>query len=206
MKRSLVLWIVLALAALPAAAQTSELGLWISQSRVGETDDEEAVLEFDNGDGFGVSYNHFFGNALSLEISATRLSHDGNLRDSSGAIEFDAGSLDITPIVGTIQFHFGGTGGIVSPYVGGGVAYIMADDLDPEDIDGVEFGPAEVDDAITWAVQAGVDFNIGERFAIGVDAKYTGYTPDAASADFPDDSLELDLNPLIISAGFKIRW
>jgi outer membrane protein len=205
MKRSFGLVIILALVALPAAAQSSELGLWIAQSRVGETDEDEAVLEFDTGDGFGVSYNKFFGNALSLELSATTLEHDGELSAEGIEEAFDAGSLDIIPIVATIQFHFA-RNSVVSPYVGGGLAYIMADNLESEDLDRVEIGPVEVDDALTWAVQAGLDINISPRFGIGVDAKYTGYTPDAAPTDFPDDAIELDLNPLIISAGVKFRW
>jgi outer membrane protein W len=202
MKRSLGLWIVLALAATPLAAQSSEFGIWLAQSRVGETDEEEALLEFDNGDGYAVSYNKFFG-ALSLELSATSLEHDGRL-EAPGAV-FDVGSLDIVPIVATLQFHFA-RGGRVSPYIGGGLAYIMADDLQSDDLDLVDIGPVEVDDALTWAVQAGLDINLSERFAIAVDGKYTGYTPDAAPTRDPEDSIELDLNPLIISAGIKFRW
>lgn len=200
MKRSLGLWILLALAAMPLAAQSSEFGVWLAQSRVGETDEDEAVLEFDNGDGFGVSYNQYFGNALSLELSATALEHDGNI-SVEGENVLDIGSLDIVPIVATIQLHFA-RGGRVSPYIGGGLAYIMADDLAGGDVEEV----VEIDNAITWAAQAGLDININQRFAIGVDAKYTGYTPDAAAADQPSDSIELDLNPLIISAGVKFRW
>lgn len=200
MKRSLGLWILVALAAMPLAAQSSEFGVWLAQSRVGETDEDEAVLEFDNGDGFGISYNQYFGNALSLELSAMALEHDGNI-SVDGEDVFDIGSLDIVPVVATIQLHFG-RGGRVSPYVGAGLAYIMADDLGGGVLDQV----VEVDDSITWAAQAGLDININRRFAIGVDAKYTGYTPDAAAADDPSDRIKLDLNPLIISAGLKFRW
>ena len=188
---------------MPVAAQSSEFGVVLAQSRVGETDAEEVVLEFDNGDGFGISFNHYFSDTLSLEFSATMLSHDGNVTD--GTNTFDPGTLDVIPIVGTVQFHFARRS-MLSPYIGGGLAYIMADDLQSADLDDVGIGDVEVESAVTWAVQAGLDINLSERFAIAVDGKYTGYTPNSAPSGIDFEETELDLNPLIISAGVKLRW
>ncbi len=203
MKQRWGLLLALALVALPLTAQSNDIGLWIAMSQVGDTRSEEATINFDDGEGFGASYNHFWGNSLSTEISATALSHDGRIK-LSGVTFTDLGSLDIVPVVATAQWHFARRGR-VSPYVGAGVAYVMADDLESENLDAIGVGKVEVESQVTWAAQAGLNIALGSRFAIGIDAKYIPYTPDAAPPGDPD-KLELDLNPVIFSAGFKLRW
>jgi outer membrane protein W len=195
-------FILLILAATPIFAQNAELGLWVATSQVGDTDEIEASIEFDNGLGFGVSLNQYWGN-LSGELSATALSQEGRIT-SEALADIDIGDLDIIPITATLQFHFARRSAF-SPYIGGGVAYILADDLQSEDLDVFEIGPVEVQDEFTWALQAGADINLSSRFAIGLDVKYIAYTPESA-AEGEQDPIDLDLNPLIYSAGIKLRF
>ena len=191
-----------ALTVLPLHAQTNELGLWAATSKVGDTSDEGATIDFDNGKGFGVSVNHFFTDRNSIEFSATPLSQDGQINIQG--LSFDIGSLDIIPIVGTVQWH-AARRSRVSPYFGFGVAYVMADDLESDELNDVGIGSVEVDSKVTWAAQVGLDIGIGSQYAIGIDAKYIAYTPGSRAAG-EEESVDLDLNPLVFSAGFKFRW
>ncbi len=201
MRSRITVFCLVALCSAPVFAQSGELGLWVAASQVGDTRDDEANLEFDNGLGFGVSLNNYFGN-LSVEVGATALSQSGEI--SSDAFEdIDAGDLDIIPITATLQFHFLKESGF-SPYIGGGAAYILADDLDSDEF--IEVGPIEIEDEFTWVLQAGANINLSPSFAIGLDAKYISYTPGAAPEENREDELDLDLNPLIFSAGVKFRW
>lgn len=109
-----------------------------------------------------------------------------------------------TSVVGTVQWHAARRGRLW-PYVGVGVAYVMADDLHSDDLDLVGIGKVKVDSKVTWAAQAGLDIGIGERYAIGVDAKYLAYKPESRG-EGDEETQALDLNPLVFSAGFKIRW
>jgi outer membrane protein len=137
-----------------------------------------------------------------VEVGATALSQSGEI--SNDALDdIEIGDLDIIPITATLQFHFLKESAF-SPYIGGGVAYILADDLDSGDL--IEVGPIEIEDEFTWALQAGANINLSRSFAIGLDAKYISYTPGAAPEENREDEIDLDLNPLIFSAGVKFRW
>ena len=186
----------------PMFAQMGELGLWVATSQVGETRDEDVLIDFDNARGFGISLNQYWG-SFSGELAATALTQEGRLT-AEDIDDIDIGDLDLIPITGTLQYHFA-KGSRVSPYIGGGIAYILADDLQSDDLEFLDIGTVEIQDELTWALQAGLDFNFSERFGIGVDAKYIAYTPESASAD-DDEPIDLDLNPVIISAGVKFRW
>ncbi len=195
--------LVIALVALPTAAQSNDFGVWVATSQIGDTTVEDSEVAFDNGDGFGVSYNHFWTRNVSTELSAIALSHDGEIT-VTGTSAFDIGSLDLLPITATAQWHFA-RGARVSPYLGAGVSYVMADDLESDDLRLIGIDKVEVDSDVGWVGQAGVNIALTPRFAFGVDAKYIRYRPDSAAAG-DDEAVRLDLDPLVFSAGVKFRW
>lgn len=203
MRTSFRLGIVVTFLALSLNAQSNDLGVWIAASQVGDTNIEGSEIAFDNGQGFGVSFNHFWTPSLSTEFSATAVSHDGGIT-ITGEPAFDIGSLDLIPITAMVQWHFA-RGGLVSPYVGGGVSYVMADDLESDDLQLIGVERVEIDSKIGWVAQFGLNIGLTTRFAVAVDAKYLAYTPDSiASGDPAPVTLELD--PLVFSAGVKFRW
>src|SRR5512140_655826 len=126
LRTTAVLVTVLALFALPAAAQTDIAGYY-SRTHAGSTTDGDTSIDFDHGRGYGVSINHFWGDHLSTELAAFWLRYDGSLA-LSPAIRADLGELKIKPITATVQWHFA-RNGRVDPYIGGGVARVTADDL-----------------------------------------------------------------------------
>src|SRR5688500_8812109 len=104
--RFLPVLVVVLLVALPLGAQSNEVGLWYAMSQVGDTNVEDSSVNFDDGDGFGVSFNHFWTNKLSTEVSAVHLHSDGVIA-LDGANTFDIGELVLTPVTATVQWHFG---------------------------------------------------------------------------------------------------
>lgn len=202
MRHRVIVFLLVALCSTPMFAQMGEVGLWLATSQVGETRDQDVLVEFDNARGFGVSLNQYWG-SLSGELSATALTQSGKIT-ADGFDDIDVGDLDLIPITATLQYHFA-KGARVSPYIGGGIAYILADELKSDDLEFLDIGTVEIQDEVTWAAQAGLDINFSERFAIGVDAKYIAYTPESATAG-DDEPVDLDLNPIIFSAGVKFRW
>ena len=205
MRSRLYLLLLITMCATPLFAQNGEFGIFVATSQVGDTDEEEANLEFDNGLGYGVSLNTYWGN-ISGELAATALSQEGRI-SSEELSDIELGDLDLIPITATLQFHFL-KGSAFSPYIGGGAAYILADDLESDDLDIIEIGPVEIQDEFTWALQGGANINLSQSLAIGLDVKYIAYTPESNPVNDADDSdaIDLDLNPLIFSAGLKFRW
>lgn len=203
MRTSFRLGFVVTLLALSLNAQSNDLGVWIAASQVGDTNIEGSEIAFDNGTGFGVSFNHFWAPKLSTEFSATALTHNGEIA-IGGFPAFDIGSLDLIPITGTVQWHFA-RGALLSPYVGGGVSYVMAGDLESDELRQIEVERVEIDSKVGWVAQAGVNIALTPRLAVAVDAKYIAYTPDSGEPGDPEP-VTLELDPLVFSAGVKFRW
>lgn len=201
--RSLIT-VVLVLFPLSLFAQSSDLGLWISHSTFESTelsDEGETIeLDFDEDLGYGITWTQYWGNALALELGAQKLG--GDLVARLGDLSVDAGSVDLTALTGTLQFHLM-RGNRFSPYVGAGAAYVMGeaefgDDDDPFTEDSVDF-----ENEITWLLNGGVTFNVNDRIAIGGDVKYIPYN---ARGEDDEEDEGVDIDPLIISAGVRFRF
>jgi opacity protein-like surface antigen len=199
-KRTLL---VLALILLPltAAAQSNELGVFISTSQFDDSELTDGIdtvdVEFDEDMGYGVLYNRFWFGGFSTEFAYQRLGADLTL--SFEDIAADAGDLDLDILSGTAQFHFA-RGGVISPYIGGGVAYISgeAGAIDEDELDSVD-----LENEVEFLANAGLNLNLGRSFGLFLDGKYILYEA-RGEGDSEDDAL--DINPLIISGGVKFRF
>ena len=194
--------LVLSLLVLPltAAAQNNELGVFISTSQLDESEINEAgdifEVEFDEDMGFGLLYNRFWFGSFSTELAYQRLGADLTL--SAEDVAEDIGELDLDVLSATAQLHFA-RGGIVSPYIGGGLAYISGE---AGAIDGDELETVDLENETEFLANAGLNVNLG-RFAIFLAGKYILY--EARGQGDPDDEA-LELKPLIIAGGVKLRF
>jgi outer membrane protein W len=199
-KRSLIL-LSLLLFPLIASAQRNELGVFVSTSQFEDSEITDGIntgdVEFDEDMGFGVLYNRFWTNSISTEFAYQRLGADLTL--SFDEVADDVAELDLDILSGTVQLHFG-HGGFLSPYIGGGVAYVSAE---AGAIDEDELEAEDLESEVEFLANAGLNLGIGQTFAIYVDGKYIVYE---ARGENDDDDEALDVNPLIISAGIKLRF
>jgi outer membrane protein len=205
--KSLRITLLLALvAALPAFAQTpvdvNVFASWVD-AQGDNVFDDGVETEFESGDGFGVSVNWFWGKRVSTELSASALTLDAGL-NVDGVPTFDLGSVDLTPIALTLQFHFA-RDSVIDPYVGAGAAWVLADDLESNDLDLLEIGAIEVDDEITYVLNAGLGVRLTRNFGLYLDGKYIPLEP-ATRAPGDEEDLDLEINPLIFSAGLRFRF
>ena len=199
-KRSLIV-VSLLLLPLSAAAQNNELGAFISTSQFSEDEIQEAGdifdVEFDEDMGVGLVYNRYWTNSFSTELAYQRLGADLTL--SFEDVSAQVAELDLDMLSATAQFHFL-RNSILSPYVGAGVAYISGE---ADSIDEDELQSADLENAVDFLVNAGVNIGLGRGFALFLDGKYVLY--EANGEDAPD-SEALELNPLILAGGIKFRF
>jgi opacity protein-like surface antigen len=194
--------IALSLLLLPltAAAQSNELGVFISTSQFDDSeitgDFGDTDVEFDEDMGYGVLYNRFWFGGFSTEFAYQRLGADLTLLFDD-VVEGSA-ELDLDILSATAQLHFA-RGGMLSPYIGGGVAYISGE---AGSIDADELEAADLENEVEFLANAGLNLGF-QSFAIFVDGKYVLYEA-RGEGDSDDDALEI--NPLIISAGVKFRF
>ena len=195
--------IALSLLLLPigAFAQSNELGVFISTSQLEDNEINDAGdifdVEFDEDMGVGVLYNRFWTSGFSTELAYQKLGADLTL--SFEDIREDVGELDLDILSATAQLHFL-RGAVVSPYVGGGVAYVSgeAGSIDPEEIE-----DTDLENELEFLVNAGINLNFGRSFGLFLDGKYIMYE---ARGEGDSDGEALDINPLIIAGGVKWRF
>jgi outer membrane protein W len=205
MKSLKITLLLVLVAALPALAQApvdiSVFASWVDAQ--GDTIFAEGPeTNFESGDGFGVAVNWFWGRSLSTELSASALKMDAGL-DLGGEPFVDLGSIDLTAISLTFQYHFA-RDSVIDPYLGVGAAWVMVEDLESDDLD-LLFGPLEADDEFTYVLNAGLGIRLTQSFGLYLDAKYMPLEiATRAAGDTEDTKLEID--PMIISAGIRIRF
>jgi opacity protein-like surface antigen len=195
--------IILSLLLLPltATAQMNDLGVFISTSQFddGEIDDAGDIfdVEFDEDMGVGVLYNRFWTSGFSTELAYQRLGADLTL--SAEDVVEDIGELDLDILSATAQLHFSRTA-IISPYIGGGVAYVSGE---AGSINEDELESTDLENEIDFLANAGINLKLGRSLIVFLDGKYVMYE---ARGEGDADEDAIDINPLILSGGLKWRF
>ncbi|HKR66008.1 MAG TPA: OmpW family outer membrane protein [Thermoanaerobaculia bacterium] len=183
------------LLALPLSAQTTATVFVTSQQNTGSGvfpfGAQQLSIDFDSGAGFGASVSRGIGH-WSGELAVFRTSSSGSLR-SNGTSVFDLGDLELTPITAMVRYDFR------HGYVGAGAAYVMTSDLDTEDT------TVSLDDSIEPVIGAGLTYDFSRRLGAVLDLRYIPMTI-SGQPDPADPRIAADINPLLVSAGLRIRF
>ncbi len=212
MKRILLFLAALTLMMTPAFAQERSVDLtgWVTfVDPSGDTDIENGeIAEFDSEQGFGVGINVFWTNAISTEFAASLVEPDLTLRATDPEIPGGViGSLEMMPLTATLQYHFNPNGRF-DPYIGGGVAYVLFDEINDESLDDIDFDSIDFDDDYGFVANAGLSIDLTETFALNLDAKYVPVSSPARAVvgGIETDEIDFDINPLILAAGVSLQF
>jgi outer membrane protein W len=179
----------------------NELGVFISTTQLEDSELNEAGdlfdVEFEEDMGVGILYNRFWTNGFSTELAYQRLGAD--LTISADDFSEEIGSLDLDVLSATAQLHFA-RNSMLSPYIGGGVAYISGE---AGSIDGDELDEETLENEVELLANAGINLGLGRSLIVFLDGKYVMYE---ARGEGDSDGEAIDLNPLIISGGLKWRF
>jgi outer membrane protein len=206
MKKLLAILMLLASTSQAQTSKTSDVAVVITSSEFEDPslniDDTNTVdFEFDEDLGYGVSFNHYWTGAFSTELAMHKLSADLSAV-GNGVPLIDLGEIDARTLSAVAQWHFRRASRF-SPYVGAGVAYVQGS-FDALDDEGEE-GSFDFESKTTWVLNAGADINLTDTFAIVLDGKYAQWEP-VAEDDDDDDDEALDISPLMLSAGVRVRF
>ena len=205
MKKSVLLMMALLVAApLFAQERRSTVTVWASQVDMeGENAfDGGFETDFDDGNALGASMNFFVARMFSVEASVFGIKSDAALGFEGTAL--DLGSVDLVPITLGVQLHPFGSSRF-DPYVGAGGAYVMADDLNSNDLDTLGLGRIELENELTYYLNAGVGFQITEGFGLVIDGRYIPYETSSRSSRTGGEQ-DLEFAPRILSAGLRFRF
>ena len=201
---------VLMFAALPLLAQERDMTATVWYSAVdmqGENDLSSAFdgfeTEFEDGKGYGLSVNRFFSPMLSVELSAFSIRNEAALL-VNGVEAISLGNVNLMPITLGAQLHLAGRSRI-DPYVGGGAALVLARDMFSPDLEAGGIGRLELEDKFTYYANAGIGITIAGGFGIVIDGRYLAYET-ATHSTTTGIEQDLDLTPLLLSAGLRFRF
>jgi outer membrane protein len=153
-----------------------------------------------------VAIEYFFSPNVSLETICCVTQHDVDGVDGAAGTELVADGL-LVPATFTLKYHFNPGG--ISPYVGAGPAYFLWLDDEPG-ATAVALGADDfsLSDELGFALQAGVDVPVSDRFALSLDAKR--YFIGTTATWFADGEAvirtEHNLDPWVLSAGVAFRF
>jgi len=167
---------------------------------------------FRNANGYGASLNMFFAPTLSVEFGASRITPSATFIPSvAGIPTFTGTKVRMTPITGTLQWHFLANHSF-DPYVGIGGAYVMFNSTSNITNGGTSgFQSVGFSDRGGPLANAGVSIGFGHSVGLIFDAKYirlrvNGTTNFGTGAGVTPTAATFDLNPLILSGGIRFGF
>ena len=195
--------LALATIAAPAAAQSA--GDWtvaVGVHQVNPKSDNGALagntLAVDVGSDLKptVTAEYFIADNLGVELLASwPFQHDISI-DGLGQV----GSTKHLPPTLSLQYHFGQ--GAITPFVGAGVNFTR---FSGEETSGALAGSRlDLDNSWGLAAHAGVDFKVGERGAIRVDARWIDIDTDVSLDGADLGTVEID--PLVYGVAYVIKF
>ncbi|MBI1263358.1 MAG: outer membrane beta-barrel protein [Alphaproteobacteria bacterium] len=147
---------------------------------------------------------YFLSDHLALELILGVTPHDVKAVDTALG-EVDLGNVWLLPPTLTVQYHFN-PGEQIRPYAGAGVnfTHFFGSDL-PSATPLASIG---YDDSVGFALQAGVDYQISERWFVNFDLKKiwinTDVTIDAGALGAV--TADVDIDPWVFGVGFGWRY
>ncbi len=144
-----------------------------------------------------LTFEYFVRDNLGIEvIAAWPFEHDIAI-DGLGTV----GSSKQLPPTVSLQYHFNGKGK-VSPFIGAGVNYTA---FFSEDTRGaLEGAKLKLDDSWGLAAHAGVDFAVGQRSAIRVDARWIDIDTDVKLDGADIGTVNID--PIVYGAAYVMKF
>lgn len=141
---------------------------------------------------------YFLNKNLALELFCCFAKMEA---EGKGAIDgVDLGSFWVFPPALTLQYHFDQFGAF-KPYVGAGVQYIHFFSEGDSDLG----AKINLDDAVGFTLQAGVDLSIGSGWYLNADVKKT-WIDTEASWGATGITADVDIDPWIFSLGVGYRF
>lgn len=201
--------------ATPAAAKQGDVLVRLRAIMVSPNESSGPVLP--SFPGAGVSINDAYAPELDFTYMATDhlglelvLATDKHTISGTGTLA-GVGKLASTwvlPPTLTLQYHFL-PAGHVRPYVGAGINYTIFYSKNASAALEGAVGPTDVSlkSSFGYALQAGVDVDITEKFFLNLDVKYIDMTTRAKlTSGALVNQVAVDINPFVFGVGLGMRF
>ncbi len=146
-----------------------------------------------------IDFSYFLTDNVALELIAASASHSVTAVDT-GLGDVYLGEVRHLPPTLLVQYHVQGLGP-VKPYVGAGINYTMFFENDSPGIN-VDYDPS-----VGWALQAGADYQLTDRFFANIDLKYIAINSDVTvNTPVGTPQADVDINPFVFGFGVGVSF
>jgi len=213
-----LLALALAATALTPTAAYAEAGDFLVRARaiyVAPTESAGPVLPAFPGGSVGVDnaimpeldFTYMITDHIGAELILATTNHDiVGAGDIAGLGEI-ADTWVLPPTL-TVQYHFLPENNI-RPYVGAGINWTIfySEDTKSSLNDAIGDTTIDLDNSFGWALQAGVDIDVTEKFFFNIDIKYVDINTTATlNTGGAINTVDVDLDPIIIGVGFGMKF
>lgn len=144
-----------------------------------------------------VDFSYFITDNIAAELILATAKH--HAKDMLASGDIDVGSAWVLPPTLTLQYHYTDLPW-AKPYVGAGINYTLYYNQDPGAMNSIN-----MKDDFGFALQAGVDVPIDERWSFNLDIKKL-YVDADAEWNNGTVQADIDLGPWIIGTGIGYRF
>lgn len=144
-----------------------------------------------------LTFEYFIADNLGIEVlAATPFEHKVELQGAGDVVK-----LNHLPPTVSLQYHFD-TGSGFRPFLGAGLNYTMF--WDETGIGALAGVPVSLDDSWGVALHAGVDFDINDKSAFRIDARWINIETDVKVAGAPIGKVKID--PVVLGASYIFKF
>jgi outer membrane protein len=144
-----------------------------------------------------LTLTYFFHKNFAVELFCCFAKHEADAEGSISGLG-EVADFWIFPPALTLQYHFDSRGGF-KPYVGAGIQYIHFFN------EGSRYGNVDIDSAVGFTLQAGVDVELGRGWYLNADVKKTWLDTEVHWRD-AGLRADVDVDPWIFSANIGYRF
>lgn len=143
-----------------------------------------------------LDFTYFFTKNIAAELILATTKHGVDVKNSTAG-DLNLGTVRLLPPVLTLQYHFMPDQKI-SPYIGAGINYTIAFG----ESTGASVNDVSYSDEFGYAFQAGVDYEIDDKWSLNFDVKKVFVDTDISANGGSVTANDTELDPWVIGVGF----
>ena len=178
-------------------------GLAVVPQEGGSTDVIGGSADIDNSVVPELDFTYFITDNIAAELILATTPHDVSMSNTSLGRDVDLGDAWLLPPTLSLQYHFMPKNAF-SPYVGAGVNYTFFLNEDKGNDPAVT--KVEYEDGFGFALQAGFDYQIDDRWSFNFDVKKLFLETDVKVNGGAINAKGVNIDPWIIGIGFGYRF
>jgi len=156
----------------------------------------------------GLNMTYMFTDYLGIDaLATTPVKHKIGIKDNGDSFTLGT-TKHLPPTLSLVYYPMGNRTDMVQPYLGAGVNYTWFFDSRLKGENKANFHGLDVKNSLGWALQTGIDFDLGDNFLFNAQIRYidlqtTGKTKTVTGQKV---KVDIDVDPLVYMLGVGYKF